>query len=195
MSDRNPLIPERIGPYYVYLLIDPRTGKPFYVGKGTGERFRSHGDVANRPVGDALLLADVGTSRIERANRLARIREIREAGLEYEVAFVRTRIPTEQEAYRVEAALIDSLDAYAATLVNQVGGHGRSDGLITLDELERELVTEPFTTQTPAILIKLFPWVDEVDPDTQRPGYGYKPNVGQAELLESVRAWWVLDSK
>jgi hypothetical protein len=119
MTERNPLIPERIGPYYVYLLIDPRTGEPFYVGKGTGERFRSHGDAARRPVGDALLLADVGTSRVERVNRLARIREIRDAGLEYEVAFARTRIPTEQETYRVEGALIDSLDTYGAP------GHGK----------------------------------------------------------------------
>ena len=28
--------------YYVYLLIDPRTGKPFYVGKGRGRRMLKH---------------------------------------------------------------------------------------------------------------------------------------------------------
>ncbi|MGH7821426.1 MAG: hypothetical protein ACREQ9_16810 [Candidatus Binatia bacterium] len=28
--------------YYVYLYVDPRTGKPFYVGKGRGPRCLSH---------------------------------------------------------------------------------------------------------------------------------------------------------
>ena len=28
--------------YYVYLYIDPRTAKPFYVGKGKGRRLLAH---------------------------------------------------------------------------------------------------------------------------------------------------------
>lgn len=31
---RNPLVAEAIGPFYVYLLIDPATDEIFYVGKG-----------------------------------------------------------------------------------------------------------------------------------------------------------------
>jgi uncharacterized protein len=195
MTERNPLIAERIGPYYVYVLVDPRSGKPFYVGKGTGDRFRSHGDVASRTIEAALLEADSDATSVERKNRLTRIREIRNEGLEPTIAFARTRIPTEPQAYLVEAAVIDSLDAYAAPLVNEVRGHHTPDGLTALDDLERELTTEVFTTQTPAILIKLFDWVSEVDPDTGRPGYGYRPGMTQPELLESVRAWWVLGSK
>ena len=34
---------KRTGRFYVYIYTDPQTGKAFYVGKGTGERARGHG--------------------------------------------------------------------------------------------------------------------------------------------------------
>lgn len=195
MIERNPLLADRIGPYYVYILVDPRDGKPFYVGKGTGERFRSHGEAASRSAEAALMAGDADATTAEREDRIARIREIRVAGLEPEVAFARIRIPTEGEAYLIEAALIDTLHRYAGRLVNEVRGHQTPDGLISLAELERELTTDDFSTQTPAILIKLFDWVDEYDADTGRPGHGYRSDLPPAQVLESIRAWWVLDPK
>lgn len=196
MTERNPLIPDRIGPHYVYVLVDPRNRRPFYVGKGTGERFWSHGDAAGQPIEASLLSdADPGATRTERENRLAKIREIRRDKREPEIAFARIRIPTEDEAYHIEAALIDTLHRYAGPLVNEVRGHHTSDGLTTLEDLERELTTDVFSTQTPAILIKLFDWVSEVDPDTGRSGGGFGPDMTPADILESVRAWWVLDPR
>lgn len=196
MTERNPLIRDRIGPYYVYLLVDPSTRRPFYVGKGTGERFWSHGDAASQPIEASFLAADADpdATRTERENRLAKIREIRSNGRETEIAFARIRM-SEEEAYLVEAALIDTLDRYAGRLVNEVRGHHTPNGLITLDDLERELTTDVFSTPTPAILIKLFDWVSEVDPDTGRSGGGFRSDMTPAEVLESVRAWWVLDPK
>jgi hypothetical protein len=186
---RNGLIAERISPptspYYVYLLIDPRSKKPFYVGKGTGERFRSHGEAA--------LLEDAADSADERRAKLERIREIRAAGREPEVVFARIQITSKDEAYQLEAALIDALDRYATPLVNVVRGHVTASGLTTLEDLERELAAPEFTTTTRAILIKLADWKPEVDPDTGRPGGGFRSNMTADELLESARAWWVLD--
>ncbi len=43
-----PEVAERIGPFYVYLLVDPRNGEVFYVGKGTGARPLAHGVEAAR---------------------------------------------------------------------------------------------------------------------------------------------------
>lgn len=58
-----------------------------------------------------------------------------------------------------------------------------------------DLALPELTTEIPAILIKLRAWVDNPDPDTGRPGYGYRPDMTPAELYESIRAWWVLDPK
>ena len=144
---RNALIAERISPptspYYVYLLIDPRSKQPFYVGKGTGERFRSHGEAA--------LLEDAADSPDERLAKLEWIREIRAAGREPEVVFARIQITSKGEAYQLEAALIDALDRYATPLVNEVRGHDTASGLTTLEDLERELAAPEFATTTPAI--------------------------------------------
>ena len=63
-----PEVAERLGPYYVYALIDPRDDSIFYVGKGTGLRLLSHGQ-------EALLKADPGpglarSPAFERSERL-----------------------------------------------------------------------------------------------------------------------------
>lgn len=181
---RNALIAEHIGPYYVYLLVDPRTKCPFYVGKGTGERFRSHGI-------QAALAGNERETVVERTRKVARIRAIRAAGFEPQVVFARIKM-TEAAAYDVEAALIDALGTYADALENLVRGQGTQTGLVSLLELEGRLAAPELATLTPAILIKLYDWKDDVDPDTGRPGHGYRQGMTSAELLESVRAWWVL---
>jgi Uncharacterized protein conserved in bacteria len=58
-----------------------------------------------------------------------------------------------------------------------------------------DLALPELSTQIPAILIKLSRWVSYPDPDTGRPGYGYRRDMTPAELYETIRAWWVLDPK
>ncbi len=68
--DRNRLVIEAISapdaPFYVYLFVDPAIGTPFYVGRGRGERFRSHGI-------EAAVLSAVATSGGEERRAEARI--------------------------------------------------------------------------------------------------------------------------
>jgi hypothetical protein len=175
----NPLIGEYIGPpdapYYVYLLIDPRNNEVFYVGKGTGDRFRAHGV-------EALLMPDAATPT-ETGEKLSRIREIHQAGAEPRVEFARFRIATEAEAYLVEATLIDALGRHAAPLTNTMRGHDSDFGLVSLVEL---------TTSIPAILIKLGWWTPDDDRELPRSGFGYRPGMTKVELYDSTRAWWVM---
>ena len=100
---------ERMAPFYVYMLLDPRTDppEPFYVGKGTGARLLSHGKAAERD----------SDERLPRPT-ISRIRAIRKLGLEPNRVVVRHAIDEEQ-AFLVEAALIDVLPG----LTNAVHGH------------------------------------------------------------------------
>jgi hypothetical protein len=185
-ADRNPLVIEALSspdaPYYVYLLVDPATGRPFYVGKGRGKRFRSHGIEAG-------VLAGEGQGDDER-RKIARIQAIRSGGAEPEIAFARIRIPNEREAFLVEAALIDTLNRYGEPLVNEVRGHESAAGLITLNELERQYGASEFTTLQPAILINLGRWRPDPDPEVPRTGHGFRPDMTPEELYASARAWW-----
>ncbi len=77
--------------YYVYLYVDPRTGNPFYVGKGKDDRVLAH-------------LSSKGESR--KATVLA---ELGEAGLESRLGILSHGLADEETALRVEAAVIDLL--------------------------------------------------------------------------------------
>lgn len=100
--------------YYVYRLIDPRNGETFYVGKGIGNRVFAH------VAGEASVL--VGEADDELTEKLTRIREIRNAGLEV-IHVIHRHGMEEAVAFEVEAALID---AYPG-LSNDQGGHQSGD--------------------------------------------------------------------
>ena len=105
---------EQIG-YYVYRLIDPQTGKTFYVGKGTGQRVFSH---LKLRIAEANSL---GTAIDDESGRIAEIQRLRSHGLAPEVCIHRHGM-SEEVAFHVEAALIDAYEK----LSNEVGGHGSS---------------------------------------------------------------------
>lgn len=95
---------------YVYRLIDPRNGETFYVGKGMGNRVFEHALAA---------IPRLGQEEDEVSLKLARIRRIRETGLEVIHVLHRHGIP-DAAVFEVEAALIDAFPG----LENIQGGHG-----------------------------------------------------------------------
>jgi hypothetical protein len=89
--------------HYVYLYVDPRDGKVFYIGKGKGERCLDH------------LYEDDDHPKVKR------IKEIFAAGLEPRIEILAHGMATPEEAYLVEAAAIDLIGL--KELTNKVVGH------------------------------------------------------------------------
>ena len=181
MTDMPPEVGVAIGPYYVYALIDPRDDSIFYIGKGTGQRLLAHG-------WEAHMAAD-GRRHSE---KIERIKAIRRAGLEPRIDVMRHGIVDEDDAFMVEAVLIDCLGI--DNLTNKPRGHGVEMGRHTLDELVRRYGAPRFQLDAPpALLVRLRYWQDEeleIEPGYFRSGYGYRDGMEDVELSDSIRAWW-----
>lgn len=125
--------------YYVYRLIDPRTGQTFYVGKGKGNRVYAH-------INDALKSFDgqsyESNDEDEISEKIKQIREIKAAGLEVIHVIQRYGL-TEKEAFEVEAALIDCYPG----LTNIQGGYSSDRGVNSAEVLQRVLSCEEFEDQ------------------------------------------------
>ena len=193
---------------YVYALVDPRDGIPFYIGKGTGARVLQHGlDAAQWAEDD---------SPQERHEKFARIREIERAGHEVEVWILR-RGMTSAEYSVVEATLIDMLRTFPITplrdsagrnplvggteLTNRVRGSDTEQGIARLRDIERDFRAPDLTTCHPLLLITLKPWTEVEEPlpgGGVRQGFGFKSEWTDRRQLdrdiallgESVCCWW-----
>src|SRR6056297_2679684 len=115
--------------HYVYCLIDPRTQKPFYIGKGQGNRVFAHAR-------DALENADT-------TDKLDTIREIVGSGLKVDYLIIRHGMD-DATAHAVETALIDFAGRFDLGLTNLVLGHQSSAfGIMTAEEVQRKYRAEP----------------------------------------------------
>lgn len=194
---------------YVYALVDPKNGVPFYVGKGRGERFASHGR-------EAMLAPDgVGNeSETEKTRKVQRIRQIRRAGREPDIWIIRYGMASAAEYTSVEAACIDLLHSFPISasrdispnlhrdqLTNERKEQNAKHGIMRLDDLEAVMAAPDLDTDTPLLTINLGPWSDckeELPGGRSRDGYGYKPewlssNVREKHYEEiglSACAWW-----
>ncbi len=130
-----PGMAEKLG-YYVYLYVDPRDGKVFYIGKGKDERCLDH------------LFEDDDHPKVQR------IRDIFAASLEPRIEMLAHGLRTEQEAYNIEAAAIGLLGL--ENLTNRVvGKDSLRFGRKGLSELEGYYAAKPVKITDPAILIRV----------------------------------------
>ena len=122
--------------YYVYRLIDPRTGQTFYVGKGKGNRVFAHAKAALKNY------KGVNYEYAEEDNisaKIQQIRDIHKAGLEVIMIIHRWGLD-EKTAYEVEAALIDCYSG----LTNRQSGHNSDRGVSNVENIQRILGLEVF---------------------------------------------------
>lgn len=146
---------------YVYVYTDPRNGMPFYIGKGVNNRAFSHLD---------------DTSESE---KVARIAEIRAAGMEPQIDFLRYGL-TDGEAHLVEAAAIDLLGK--AHLTNIMSGfHKDSFGRVTSEDVIALYKAKPVTVHHNAMLITI--------------NRLYRSDMTAEELYESTRGIWKVGSR
>ena len=155
---------EKLG-YYVYLLIDPTTGKVFYVGKGTGNRIFAH-------------ITSAIASPLE-SDKLAQIRSIQSEGLQIKYSILRHGL-TEKEAFEVEAALIDYIGL--RKLTNIVAGHGSdSRGLMSITDIVTKYLAPEIEIAEPAILVT----VNRL----------FRRNMTDDEIYEITRGNWVVGER
>jgi hypothetical protein len=160
-----PGVAERIGSY-VYVLIDPRPSppRPFYVGKGVGNRVFAHAHDAIRTPSNS--------------DKLETIRSIHSEGRSVVVQIVRHGLD-DATALAVEAACIDLVREHVnPDAGNAVRGHGHEYGLIDLDFLVERYAAQPLTITEPSILIRIAThWRRGMRPD---------------EVYEATRRRWKL---
>lgn len=132
---------EQLG-YYVYALMHPDNNKPFYIGKGLGNRVFNHKTTALKSY-DASLKLDT-------------IRTIIANGQHVKHLILRHGL-TEKEAFEVEAALIDFANYFGEDLSNLVDGHHAAErGLMTSDEVIRRYNATPLEVlEHPVMIINI----------------------------------------
>lgn len=198
--------------YYVYALIDPRDGTPFYIGKGRGERYAEHGKEAFLDAGQSNGKKD--TSKVER------IRAIRSTGLEPVIWIVRHGMETTDEYTHVEAACIDLLSSFPVERLSQ-GALRRPNectwqltnarkeevthGIEELEILKTRLSAPELTTKTPLFVATLTHWEDKPEGEIipgggVRYGNGFRPEWAlwtnrsdyYSDVAKSACAWWAV---
>lgn len=132
-------IPREVMPhlgYYVYLYIDPRNSKPFYVGKGQGQRALAH-------------LSAEGESR-----KVKVLDELRQLNITPHIEILAHALNDEETALRIEAAVIDLLGLDGLT--NAVRGWRSIQlGRMSLSELVTYYAATPCDLNDPALLIRI----------------------------------------
>ncbi len=167
--------------FYVYLLIDPRDNKIFYVGKGINNRVFAH---INETIFNPSITEKSETIRAIKADNLKVKHFIVKHGLE------------EKEALIVESVLIDFLTfrdfSEVAKISNMVAGHHSfNQGIKTVSECEILYNCEKLEIEN----IKHNILVININKtyNTKRKIKNDHPIYDRPNIYEATRGWWVLN--
>lgn len=156
---------EKLG-HYVYLLVDPRSEKIFYVGKASGnDRAFDH------------LTAKPGEGKKSKL-----IAEIRTEGAEPQVHILRHGLPSSAIAEDVEAAVIDAIGL--ENLTNLCRGKWIERGRVMASELNRRYGSPPvYESSLDEPFMKI--WINRT----------YSPTLNAQQLYDATRQFWYRISK
>lgn len=152
--------------HYVYLLINPRNDKVFYVGKGKGNRINQH-------------LLGVLDKKNKEKNTIKRIREIQNENFKVKTTILRHGL-SEKEALKLESAVIDLLGK--ENLTNIVKGyHSKDRGIMSLSDIKIKYEAEEAIIEEPVILINI--------------NRRYQKNMKPEEIYEATRKHWKISMR
>jgi len=151
---------EELG-YYVYGLVDPRDNKVFYVGKASGN---------NRAFDHLKALKNES----EKSQKIA---EIRADDFEPRVDILRYGLSSEEIAFEVEAAIIDSIGI--ENLTNAVRGHGIERGRITAEKVDKLYSSDPISVSDIEENCIAF-FIHKT----------YSPTASEQEIYDCTRQFW-----
>ena len=158
--------------FYVYLLIDPKTDEPFYVGKGTGNRVFNHIQCA--------LETETKNDKYDE------IRKIYAEGNQVKHLIVRHGL-NEKTAFEIESALIDTfkfIPKFKHYIKGNIQGGIKSieKGLMTTNEIIRIYNAEPLNKiEENCIIINI--------------NKSYRRGSGEDAIYNATKGIWVIDKK
>ena len=158
---------EQIGAY-VYCLVDPISQKPFYIGKGNGNRVFQHAkDALDNP---------------SEGDKIETIRKIRNAGKEVDYVIIQHGLD-HNTAFAIETALIDFTKHFYEGLANIVVGRKSSAfGIMTAEEIQRKYHAPPLEELGEGCVIINI-------------NKTYRRAKGTKSFYDATRKSWVIDKR
>lgn len=166
---------------YVYALFDPLEDRPFYIGKGRGNRVFQHVEGA--------ILED------KESNKYEKIRDIRARTQNNRVKHTVIRHGMSDEvAFEVESALIDLANRTGANLTNEVTGHNSiENGMMSTDDIVRKYNAQPLNELLHSVaIININKKYKLVRDEALQVNTKYS---GKDLIYESVKQAWVIGKR
>lgn len=180
------IINNKLG-YYVYGLFDPQNGDIFYIGKAGGKEGRGNARVLGH-----FDEAKAELSSTSKSDKIKRIHQIWDSGQDVAWKILRSGLKSEEEAFAVEAALIDTLEACGHELLNDQGGHhSRQKGILGRDDIYVWAAPEIDISQIPDELRERPVFIFNI----QKAVKGMWKKDGQPNYVDATKRAWNVSAR